>query len=1157
MKGAWCHGYHDGDEGCFLASAIALDPPLMYDMIMNRNSRWWTTAKWDHKPNEVNISWLTFKKKDKITNISFPYLDAWCWTGHYKGKWGLFPACFVENLREEPTLGKHTSGEANYKIRKFSFGGFSSPASQQVSKSSTTSTTSGSSSSGLSAFSARISELNRSSAASNYDKRADSDISKEHTQPDIGQGTLQKLLGGGCLEAVEDLLDKHFAKVAQGEYSWLDELVDIGYTTREMAELLFQKSNDAPWIYFEQQNIPSGTVTLGVHIPGCAHQGGHNLNFPPRLITTAPDEQSLELSGLTWPKKAENLKRIVAEFCGLAGIAPTTRDRNDWCGHVRFEDDNSTAFVTYGLLDAATMSFGYSVGDVLLVIELARKTYTNCLRAPREFCEAGQAVKSLYIVLKALEDEVNDPRSPLLRHEQRQNDFVDITASCLSVLAELDKIVVKYSSLGTNDVKLRHRLGFPNEEITQLRGKLGFYTSTLSSLLGTVGLGSLGRLEKTLNNTELRNIKVQETMRTERHNISTYDIIFSRAFRVLENFCNAAGQVQEAGFCCDCFTILVITSTDNESEIVELRRIELELALRLRAELYSMLSPGQRHDSRLTRSWDISMDILCKVTTQASRTHSIPAVASLPSVRNVDEVLNICCLAIQFLCLGFLSYIQAHTGAIQPFFLDTAQKKFILQGIGEPGKAYPQVAAHLLNLSCMGDMINESVLVFSLYTGVAMSLPKGRPRLDLFASPEDLMDTWGPGQFMRSTSRVDDTGIYAVNIGGGVIAAVDEDSRKFHWSPASQPCGSFAKTFDPCTKILIGSGIKTNVACLADENQRWLNSGELLENLGTFQGHWEAAQRQAGIQAGQYFNVSYLETWAKTPTATLKQIQLGHPDNHLLPFLESYWGLQVSFCTGIARRVPLRELLADIMPAFVESLIPIPELWDNLLNKYKILNAFYAENLQEWLGELTHDCQKQVAVIIRSILSVLQHTGVDKKGEKFVIAWIRKKKPFQCFKIGCEKESYWARILADSTDCATFAYVTSKCLETDGYKCRGPTAIWHNQSALLGTSVCRHKPNGPSNQDPGTTLPTWTLKHAEKYFMGKPESLERVQVDIQIQGAEPRLHVLPSTIPRVVRLRLDTNILRRLCRLREKQALDALAENVVVLAGRPRQLSMS
>jgi hypothetical protein len=56
-----------------------------------------------------------------------------------------------------------------------------------------------------------------------------------------------------------------------------------------------------------------------------------------------------------------------------------------------------------------------------------------------------------------------------------------------------------------------------------------------------------------------------------------------------------------------------------------------------------------------------------------------------------------------------------------------------------------------------------------------------------------------------------------------------------------------------------------------------------------------------------------------------------------------------------------------------------------------------------------------------------------------------------------------------------------------------------------------------------------------------------------IRATPPRL--AEQNIPRAYRPRLDTNILKRVCRLREKQALDALAENVVVLAGKLRQLS--
>ena len=299
-------------------------------------------------------------------------------------------------------------------------------------------------------------------------------------------------------------------------------------------------------------------------------------------------------------------------------------------------------------------------------------------------------------------------------------------------------------------------------------------------------------------------------------------------------------------------------------------------------------------------------------------------------------------------------------------------------------------------------------------------------------------------------------------------------------------------------------------------------------------------ERASGIQGGQYINLTFNQTWAKKRGRTLKEIQLSLPDNHLLPFLQCAWGLQVSFYTSIARRVPLRELISDIMPEFVESLSPIPPLWESLKTDYKIVDAFQSNNLQDWLRQLTDTLQDLVALIIRYILSMLQHTGIDEKGEHFTIAWIQRGKPFQCFDVPCKKESYWARILADSRDCATFAYITPKCLEIDGFKCCGPTATWQNTSALLETAVYRHKPN----EERSTSISTpWILKHSDQYSIGKPDLLLRIKVERPNSGDHPRLHILWSNIPPGIYSRLN----RQLERLRERQAVDAKAENVVIL----------
>ena len=46
----------------------------------------------------------------------------------------------------------------------------------------------------------------------------------------------------------------------------------------------------------------------------------------------------------------------------------------------------------------------------------------------------------------------------------------------------------------------------------------------------------------------------------------------------------------------------------------------------------------------------------------------------------------------------------------------------------------------------MGDMVQDSVLVFSLLVEPKMEdFYSSRLKLDLFATPEDLIDTWGPG----------------------------------------------------------------------------------------------------------------------------------------------------------------------------------------------------------------------------------------------------------------------------------------------------------------------------------------------------------------------------------------------------------------------------
>ena len=100
--GKWCIGYHDGERGSFPSSAIVLELPVREDVLMNAQSTLIVHAKWDFKPKDAREGgWLKFSKGDKISAVGYTFQDQWCWSGQTsKGKWGLFPAAFVDGLQE-------------------------------------------------------------------------------------------------------------------------------------------------------------------------------------------------------------------------------------------------------------------------------------------------------------------------------------------------------------------------------------------------------------------------------------------------------------------------------------------------------------------------------------------------------------------------------------------------------------------------------------------------------------------------------------------------------------------------------------------------------------------------------------------------------------------------------------------------------------------------------------------------------------------------------------------------------------------------------------------------------------------------------------------------------------------------------------------------
>jgi hypothetical protein len=626
-------------------------------------------------------------------------------------------------------------------------------------------------------------------------------------------------------------------------------------------------------------------------------------------------------------------------------------------------------------------------------------------------------------------------------------------------------------------------------------------------------------------------------------------LLVARIHKALEGFCNAAGRSQRAGLLCNRFTILRRASFNHNEHVIEMCGLQLSLASNLLSGVKGLLGMGLMSSHRLNEVAAAAVMVVSTLDPHYDPL-SLDALEDLPdSGDDIEPKLHICSLAVQLLCLGFISYCQGHSGSIRPFFLDVPQKKITMLGSQPFDGNRVSIIAELVELTCVGEMIQDSVLVFRTSALPELTnAPKVMPKYDVLASPEDLIDTWGPGQFIMDTSVKGPATIAAIRICGGVLKSSLNADGKFHWG-YDTGLQQFS-LFDARTKILIGAsiGVRVNDACHIYEEQSWLDSSSYMDHLGPCDSKWDTTGRQGTIAAGKFVTISFSATQSRLPGQSLKQIVLARPDEELLPFLQSSWGLQVSFCTGVARRVPLSELVADLMPTFIESRFSVPHLWPYLKDKRDIIGTFRDGDIQTWFQKRSNKSQDLILQLVRSILSTMQHTGIDREGKHFVVAWILKNQPIQCFKIPChKKENYWAQMLADSRDCATFAYITPKCLVCDGVECRGPSAKWTNMSTRLETAVCRRQ---DSEGTSALEWHPWTLRHSDLYFIGESNSTLLVTVYKPSGIDRPRLHISWSLMPQKIKCRINFKDWPKAVQgqLRERQTAATPAERVLVLA---------
>ncbi|QMW27190.1 hypothetical protein G4B84_002479 [Aspergillus flavus NRRL3357] len=244
--------------------------------------------------------------------------------------------------------------------------------------------------------------------------------------------------------------------------------------------------------------------------------------------------------------------------------------------------------------------------------------------------------------------------------------------------------------------------------------------------------------------------------------------IIGRISGALKGFQDAASLLQLKCLCCDSFTVIRHGGWRSEVDGVAAGEV-VSLGFHLVANLAQALEQSMGKNTPSPRQiLSASSAILRLISPEFEVAHGRS---------DMGASLHLGALAVQFLCLGFMSYVQAHIGPLEPFFLDTPISRVVLLGLDEDNK-YPKLVAKLVDITCLGDMTRGPVWMFFRHRNSEGNQAFKRPceppseRCDIMGQMCDILDTWGPGNVVYRGDEMSCP--IAVQIGGGFIFSDDD-----------------------------------------------------------------------------------------------------------------------------------------------------------------------------------------------------------------------------------------------------------------------------------------------------------------------------------------------------------------------------------------------
>ena len=389
--------------------------------------------------------------------------------------------------------------------------------------------------------------------------------------------------------------------------------------------------------------------------------------------------------------------------------------------------------------------------------------------------------------------------------------------------------------------------------------------------------------------------------------------------------------------------------------------------------------------------------------------------------------------------LGLITYVGSHGSRFDMDYVgcDLSQMRIDFGLDAKLG-----FVCSLKSLACLNDFLDhDRVWVFQAWSPKDKSGGLSNIALSILTYIEEFADLWGPVWEMSEGDR-----IWQYNVSKGIIRAVHTTTElrlanitMCHWYsvdsmsqrqiPRAAGDGLF---IERVSRLLIGSlpdTFKQNSACQYTCQDLERDYGLHMTPLGTQPSAWEWKERSIGFSAGQYIGLSGAGVQKKRPKTTVKQNIWdkwnNKPERANPRIFDECLGIEVSNCTGNAKRIRLRDLfLINSVQQALDCRVPG---WMSTDYGLQFLDALRQSNDGAVVSLCkTHPQYKlNIAELLCCVLDTLDKTGVS--GMQLIAAFISGDREYA---MPLELQyNNWGNLFRDSYLTAAYVIVNEICFE--------------------------------------------------------------------------------------------------------------------------------